>query len=132
VHKRALYFSNSTCHVSLLITFFLYSQREKVRPPATFVSASGKTSILSQVLSELESTASSACKYFIYFYTPQLIILIYIFQNKRYKASISIFHWQWFDASDPHHQVSLLLTVFFSISFYIGSTTANILNYVHR
>ena len=94
-------------------SFLLYSPSTKIRPPATFVFASGRMFALLQVLSGLENIASSAYKYFIYFY-PKLIILLiyYIFQNKRYKTSISLFHWQCFDASDSHLQVSLFFTYY--------------------
>ena len=107
LHQRVL-----SC-VFVDTSFPLYSPSAKIRPPATVVFASGRTFALSQVLSELESIASSACKYFIHFY-PKLIILLiyYIFQNEWYKKSISLFHWQCFNASDSHLQVSLFFFVF--------------------
>ena len=90
VHERLWCFVHeaSTLHQRVLSCVFvdasfpLYSPSAKIRPLATFVFASGRTFALLQVLSEW------------------------------YKTSISFFHWQCFDASDSHLQVSLFFTYY--------------------
>ena len=101
--------SNSTCHIAYL----LYSQSKKIRPPVTFISAFARTFILSQVSSRLESTVNCVCKYSIYFYATQLIISFRTDGTKLASAFL------WFDASDPHHQVSWISHCFLSLILHL-------------
>ena len=123
VHEASMLHQCVLSCVFVDASFPLYSPSAKIRPPATFIFASERMFALLQVLSELESIASSACKYFIYFY-PKLIILLiyYIFQNKQYKTSISFFSlamFQCFGLTSPGESFLHLLCMFFSHSIQV-------------
>ena len=146
--------SNSMCHVAqnwllsefltlftafynialLMLFFFLYSPSAKVRPPTTFVSASGRMSIRSQVLSKLESTASSAHRYFTFLsfsaINHNLHLSEQMIQGQHHQHSLLVM-FQCFGPTSPgkSHQFHLL---FSHTLFYLGSTTVNILIYVHQ